>query len=375
MKVALLTDGIYPYVIGGMQKHSFYLAKYFAMNNIEVVLYHTAEDLSKAASLDCFSDEEKTHIRSIAIPFLKLDKFPGHYIREMYAYSADIYSQLKRSEAVDFIYIQGLCGMKLLENKQDTTVPIGINFHGLEMFQKAANLRSKAEQLLFRKPVLKSLRAADVIFSLGGKLTELLISQGISKEKIAQVSIGIDSSWIREERINQHSKITFVFIGRYERRKGVEELMMVLENMQERQFEFHFVGAIPDAKKLHSPNIHYWGNIIDISKIKKILKSSDVLVCPSYSEGMPTVILEAMASGLAIIASDVGAISEQVSAKNGILIQPGNKTELEQALVDMINIPEDRLVSMKQWSISCVKERFLWDEISAKNIAVIQSAI
>jgi len=51
---------------------------------------------------------------------------------------------------------------------------------------------------------------------------------------------------------------------------------------------------------------------------------------PSYSEGMPTVIHGRNASGLAIIASDVGAVSEQVSAPNGILVKPGNKEELEQ---------------------------------------------
>ena len=40
MRIALLTDGIYPYVLGGMQRHSFYLAKYFAKNKFYVDLFH-----------------------------------------------------------------------------------------------------------------------------------------------------------------------------------------------------------------------------------------------------------------------------------------------------------------------------------------------
>ena len=40
MRVALITDGIYPYVIGGMQKHSFYIAKYLAKNRVYVDLFH-----------------------------------------------------------------------------------------------------------------------------------------------------------------------------------------------------------------------------------------------------------------------------------------------------------------------------------------------
>ncbi|MCW3082863.1 MAG: glycosyltransferase family 1 protein [Bacteroidetes bacterium] len=375
MKVALLTDGIYPYVIGGIQKHSFYLAKYFALNKIEVDLYHTANDLSKADSLDCFSEEEKKYIHSYTIPFPKLDKFPGHYIRETKAYSETIFEKLKQNTPVDFIYIQGLCGMKLFENKHELKTPAGVNFHGLEMFQKAASLRSKAEQYLFRKPVLRSLHAADVVFSLGGKLTELLIEQGIPKEKISQVSIGIDSSWLREETIILHSKITFVFTGRYERRKGIEELMSVLSTIKNQQFDFHFIGGIPEEKKLVAPNITYWGNINDPEKIKNILKTADVLVCPSYSEGMPTVILEAMASGMAIVASNVGAVSEQVSAANGILIEPGNKRQLEKALLDMISVDPERLISMKKQSIALIKERFLWEAIILKNIAAIQQYV
>jgi len=375
VKIALLTDGIYPYVIGGMQKHSFYLAKYFAANKIHVDLYHTSNDLLAADSLDCFSEDEKVYIRSYPISFPKLDRFPGHYIREMYAYSSSIFEKLKENPGVDFIYVQGFCGMKLLENKTQMNIPVGVNFHGLEMFQKTANLRSRLEQYIFKRPVLESLKRADVVFSLGGKLTDLLIRKKIPSSKISQVSIGIDPSWIRSEDLVPHQKITFIFIGRYERRKGIEELLLVLDKIKGESFEFHFIGAIPEPKKLLASNIHYWGNITDASKIKEILNTSDVLVCPSYSEGMPTVILEGMASGLAIIASNVGAVNEQVSPANGILICPGNKEDLENAMLQILRLPPEELDEMKKRSIASVKERFLWDSIIAKNISEIKKYI
>jgi glycosyltransferase involved in cell wall biosynthesis len=376
MRIALLTDGVFPYVIGGMQKHSFYLAKYFALNKIHVDLYHTANDQSAAESLSCFSQDEKLFIRSFVIPFPKLDRFPGHYIREMYAYSKLIFSKLKENGPVDFVYVQGLCGMKLFENKTQFITPAGVNFHGLEMFQKTADLRSKLEQFLFRKPVLRSLKNADVVFSLGGKLTELLIAQGISRDKISQVSIGIDPSWLNNGRQISHSaRRTFVFIGRYERRKGIEELMLVLNRMHDASFEFHFIGNIPEEKRVKADNLHFWGNISDANKIKSVLAVADVLVCPSYSEGMPTVILEAMASGLAIIASNVGAVSEQVSMVNGILIKPGDTDDLENALRKMINIDPETLQNMKQHSVKMIRERFLWEAIITKNISEIQKVI
>ena len=69
MIVALLTDGIWPYVIGGMQRHSFYLAKYLAANGVEVDLYHTNKSHKELSLLEEFSEDEKKNIRSIEIQF------------------------------------------------------------------------------------------------------------------------------------------------------------------------------------------------------------------------------------------------------------------------------------------------------------------
>jgi glycosyltransferase involved in cell wall biosynthesis len=376
MKIALLTDGIHPYVIGGIQKHSFYLAKYLALNKIEVDLYHTANDKEEASKLNCFTNAEKKYINSYFIPFPKKDKLPGHYIRESFSYSERIFELIKSNSKPDFIYVQGLCGMKLLQNKREIKVPIGINFHGLEMFQKTADLKSKLQQKLFTKPVLDSLKLADVVFSLGGKLTDILISKGISPNKIIEIPIGIDDSWLTEkEEIKNQTKRTFIFIGRYERRKGIEEITKVLNESSEIDFEFHFIGNIPDSKKQSSKKIHYWGSISEESKIKSILKQSDVLICPSYSEGMPTVILEAMAMGLAIIASDVGAVNEQVDNNNGILISPGNKKELQKVIKEFVEMENKKLLKMKMNSIKKIENHFLWDAVINETIRKIKTYI
>jgi hypothetical protein len=59
LKIALITDGIWPYVMGGMQKHSFYLCKYFAQNKINVDLIHFNQSELNINTLDVFTDEEK----------------------------------------------------------------------------------------------------------------------------------------------------------------------------------------------------------------------------------------------------------------------------------------------------------------------------
>jgi len=376
MRIALFTDGIYPYVIGGMQKHSFYLAKYFALNKIEVDLYHTAKSSSAIGNFSCFSEEEKKYITSVFVEYPSVGKVPGHYIREMYAYSKSMFEKFKQNKPVDFIYVQGLCGMYLLENKKRTVIPVGINFHGLEMFQQTANFKSKLEQYLFKRPVTSSMRNADIVFSLGGKLTDIIRSRGVAENKIIQIPIGIDETWLRTKPVKTNSKRKFVFVGRYERRKGIEELTQVITQLlPANNFSFEFIGDIASDKKIISENVFYHGSISDVSKIKNTLAEADVLVCPSYSEGMPTVILEAMASGLAIIATRVGAVEEEVDASNGLLISPGNREELKQAINRLIELPPTDFEILKNNSIKKIKNHFMWDKIILKTIDEINRAI
>jgi glycosyltransferase involved in cell wall biosynthesis len=158
-----------------------------------------------------------------------------------------------------------------------------------------------------------------------------------------------------------------VFIGRNERRKGIEELTEVLTLLDD-NFHFDFVGAIPENCRIKKNNrISYHGIIQDEKRIKEILRNADVLVCPSWSEGMPTVILEAIASGCAILATDVGAVSEIVNDTNGWLIRPGNKKELLQIMQQIIRMDEQKVKRKKEKSLH-IARNFTWNEIIKKTI-------
>ena len=368
----LLTDGIYPYVIGGMQRHSYYLAKYLAKNGVYVDLYHTWQNKDvDIHQLAVFSEDEKKFIHSIVIDFPKAGRLPGHYLVESYQYSEKIFNELKKNINVDFIYVKGFSGWKLLEEKKKgmKLPPVGVNFHGYEAFQMTASIKSKIEQnLLLRKPILFNVRNADYIFSYGGKITTIIQQIGIAKDRIIEIPAGIESIWLTDAISLTNKKRKFIFIGRHERRKGINELNKVLSKLiKTNDFEFQFVGPIPDKLKLESEKIKYWGQITDEAKIKTILHECDVLVCPSYSEGMPNVILEAMSQGLAIIATDVGAVNKMVSKNNGWLINVGNQELLKSTILQAIQIPILELEDMKTNSKSVV-EKFLWENIILKLI-------
>lgn len=372
MKVALLTDGIYPYAMGGMQKHSYYLAKYFALNKITVHLYHFSQNQNyDIHKLEFFSDEEKAFIHPHIIPFPKFQKLPGHYLKESFQYSVNIYNALKKNETVDFIYVQGFAGWKIIDAKRkgEKLPPLGINFHGMEPFQKAPGLKAKLQQQLLKSTMLFNLKHADYIFSLGGNLTQILHKKGIHTAKIIQIPIGLEADWISPVIKEKESIVKFVFVGRYERRKGIEELNKALHLLANKEkFEFHFIGPIPDSKKIKAPHIHYHGSISDQEKIKALLRSCDVLVCPSYAEGMPTVILEAFASGLTAIATNVGAVNELVSKETGWLIHSASVKHIAHAMNEVMETPAVVLQTKKQKAQQLIRDNHFWDKISAVTI-------
>jgi glycosyltransferase involved in cell wall biosynthesis len=70
------------------------------------------------------------------------------------------------------------------------------------------------------------------------------------------------------------------------------------------------------------------------------IRDADIFVYPSYSEGMPMAVIEAMASGLPIVASRVGGLPDLVQAGvNGLLVEPGQPEQLATALAQLIDAP------------------------------------
>jgi glycosyltransferase involved in cell wall biosynthesis len=378
MRIALITDGISPYVLGGMQKHSFYLAKYFAKNKIYIDLIHFNDSSIDIEKLEIFSSEEKRFINSIVLQFPTTLKFPGHYIFKSYLYSCQAFLAIKGNlKNYDFIYTKGFTGWKLISEKKKGNVSccnIGVNFHGYEMFQIAPDFKSKMGQFLLRPFVKTITRQADVVFSYGEKITEIITSLGVNKSRIVEIPSGVERNFISSSIFPKNNFPTkFVFLGRAERRKGIIELNEVLKSLilENQPFSFEFIGPIVDSMKIHHESVIYHNEIRDTEKIKQILVNSDVLVCPSWSEGFPNVILEAMASGLAIIATNVGAVGAMVSEKNGWIIRPGNKPDLKHALLQAIHPKE--LATKKENSLKLIQSQFNWDVIADLTIKSIKS--
>ena len=366
LKILFLTDGISPYVLGGMQKHSLILSKLLAQKGHQVTLVHCGYTNQQEFNEDystLFTPEELKNLNIEFVPFIIIGKLPGHYIKANKHYSSLLFNKYKKKLAsFDLIYAQGFTSYHFLNNFKN--IPVWVNLHGFEMFQTAPNLKVKLQHYLLR-PIVKTLTAkADYILSFGGKIDEILIQKlRVDVKKIIQQSNGIEKNWLRLEPLDSSKKRTFTFIGRYERRKGIEELTSALQLLvkDRQEFKFNFIGPIAKDKQFNHPSIHYLGEIKEQNVIKNILDQSDFLITPSYAEGMPTVILEAMARGNAILATDVGANKKMING-NGWLIE-SNPNSIKNNLIKAIDINKSDLLKMKQTSIDLVKENFIWEEV------------
>ncbi|MEI6022109.1 MAG: glycosyltransferase family 4 protein, partial [Bacteroidota bacterium] len=174
-------------------------------------------------------------------------------------------------------------------------------------------------------------------------------------------------------------KIKVVYLGRYERRKGIEELNEAIgkfvAHKKNHHLEFHFVGPIPEDKKMITQGIIYHGEVRDKTILQNILRTSDVLVCASWSEGMPNVILEGMASGLAIITTNVGASGILVDASNGWLLSEPDVEQIKQVFKAINLMKPTELDQKKAASLVKILGQFTWEKLIQRLVDTIKNII
>lgn len=190
---------------------------------------------------------------------------------------------------------------------------------------------------------------------------------GISKECVSFAKrLGAKKTVVIHNSIhtNQFKKIitikvketTITYVGRLIYAKGIQHL---IEAVKDKETTIQIVGDGPYKKNLEtlSKNLnvktHFLGRK-DQKEIVEILSKTDIFINPSYSEGLPTSVLEAGAIGLPIIATDVGGTNEIIDNEiNGLLIEPRSSVAIKNALA----ILEDKKIR-EQFSKN-IKEKVL----------------
>lgn len=167
-------------------------------------------------------------------------------------------------------------------------------------------------------------------------------------KRIVIVANVIDNPCITSEN-EEIDTVKFLFLGQIGKRKGIFDLLQVIiANREKYKGKVKIViGGNGEIDRLHktileqglTELVEFKGWVSNEEKIK-CLQEANIYVLPSYNEGLPISVLEAMSYGKAIISSNVGGISEIViPEKNGILVEPGNLDEIGKAIDYFIENP------------------------------------
>jgi len=367
--IAFCTDGMHPFVLGGMQKHTLGLCRALALHGVKLILIHgipegeiipTEQEVTDVLFPDGRYPKYMPEIFTIVFP--SPGKLPGHYLRRSKKF-ANAVEEIVVKKKVDLIYAQGFTAWTILQKKQ-RQAPVWLNFHGLNMFQQAFGNRAKMESLLLRRFVRRQLLMADKVISLGGRLTEVLEQLGISKEKIMLQSNGLDARWFQQDQeIFLGPKRKFLFVGRNDKVKGFDMLLPVVAEFDKHAAEFHFVGPFtPEDFPVHA-NVVVHGVIKEESAMRDLMDKMDIVLCTSYSEGMPTYILEAMSRSCAVLSTNVGAVAELVHRDNGVLMEEISMHGIRRGIRYMLDLSDGDLLRMKEASKDRAKA-FGWDKIA-----------
>ncbi|GAB1620115.1 glycosyltransferase family 4 protein [Agarivorans albus] len=172
--------------------------------------------------------------------------------------------------------------------------------------------------------------------------TKLINGSGINLARFPLLKLPVIDS--------QHPQIHFLLIARLLKDKGVEEYAAAAQKLKQQGYQcvFHLAGWIDDNPSaiaqtdldtwVEEGTVKYHGRIEDVAGL---IAQCHVYVLPSYREGTPRTVLEAMSCGRAIVTTDAPGCRETVTdGVNGYLVQPQSVDSLVEALKRYFEQPE-----------------------------------
>lgn len=268
-------------------------------------------------------------------------------------------------------------------------VPYIVSTHGFfevtsggDAYQLKYFYEKMAWKYLIQKPLKYVCDNASYIYALSPFEDDLLTNfLQIPSEKIKIVTNGVNTNFLQlsndaqiKETIKKYqlpekdinSPTVCLFLGNHTANKGIDILLAAFQQMNS-EFLLVVGGKKRDQidytrieKQSTNKQCIIFTDMIDDEDLAPLLQYADLFVYPTLSDTLPLVILEAMASKLPILASNVGGIPYQVTSENGVLVEVGNSKKFCEALEKLIG-NKNKLKSMGETSSKLVIEKFNWD--------------
>ena len=201
-----------------------------------------------------------------------------------------------------------------------------------------------SEQAYITKGIFKSIvkniiKDSEYVISVSATLRERMIDNFENPKRTVYIPNGVDLVTGIDSKAFFEKKLSLVFVGNLTSNKAVHVLLQALANLElETKFHLSIVGDGPEKDTLLSQarsydieqNVSFLGSV-DHSRVQEIIQTGCLFVLPSYSEGTPNVVKEAMACARPVIATNVGGIPELIEhGVNGLLFEPGDHQTLSK---------------------------------------------
>lgn len=243
--------------------------------------------------------------------------------------------------------------------------------------------------------ILSAAKRVDKVVALTEEIEKELISNGFSRNKIIIIPNGVNIELFSpKKKSGSQSFLKICYIGRLEDGKGLEILISAFGSVKKKCSQARLVvvghgSKIPELKQ-QIERLNLFNHIDLVGEKEDVLNyyhQSDILIAPSESEGMSNVLLEAMACGLPVIASDIGGNVELIGKKmeeirgdegtryficaNGILVPPRDVTSLSGAI---LKLWDNRTLSegMGCSARRIVEDLYTLDQVAEKYISLYE---
>lgn len=229
-----------------------------------------------------------------------------------------------------FGYPMGLVGAAIKTREQ---IPCVLTLHGSDV-----NVHPELSWYHLRQ-FRDAISGMDEVLAVSEALAQR--TRQLTDIEPAVLRIGIDIGRFQSTLSKQEARrrlglpgnsFLILYVGNFLKAKGINELLGALSRYKGNDVRGVFVGSGPLEKEIREAENTILLQAVDNSQVPTIMSATDVLVLPSYREGLPTVLVEAGAIGLPVIATKVGGIPEFIVEGTGLLIKPGCDEKLFKAL-------------------------------------------
>src|SRR5579875_180720 len=226
------------------------------------------------------------------------------------------------------------------------------------------------------------IRRADVIVSSTRSYAETSPALKPSLDRLKVIPMGVDAEKYEQLDLTEKddSEHDLLFVGQLKDYKGVEVLLEAIYylRLEGHNVKLKVVGTVPESGNLRrqarllglEQDVLFLGNVSD-TELMELYATCDSLVLPSLNrrEAFGIVLLEAIAAGRNVVASDIPGVNEVASLGGGYLARPNDAQSLANSILSSLQNkrhPE---------SIRMVAKELSWDKLAAKYLSIFEELV